>query len=133
MRTSFAPTLERVLRREPPPAAAPAEAAPPDAPAVESRSEPSARVPATPRPDNRPPQYPLDGRPRGDEGEVVLAVHVDAAAAVAVLEVAVTSGHAALDRAAVRAVSSWHFEPARVDGVAVASETTVSVEFRIDG
>lgn len=139
-RASFTPTLERVVRREPapppqapPPPAAPAEVAPSPALSVESRSEPSAYVPATPRADNRPPAYPLEARRRGHGGEVVLAVRVDAGGAVAGLEVAVSSGHAALDRAAVRAVSRWRFEPARVGGVAIATETTVAVEFRLDG
>lgn len=132
------PTLERVVLRESaaapsrPPAPPTADARPADAASVASPPEQSARVPATPRHDNRPPSYPLEARRRGHEGTVTLAVRVAADGAVASLDIAVSSGHAALDRAAVRAVSAWRFEPARVDGVPVATETSVSIEFRLD-
>ena len=47
------------------------------------------------------------------------------------VEVAHSSGHVALDRAAVKAVARWKFRPATIAGVAMASEVTVPIRFQL--
>jgi len=49
---------------------------------------------------------------------------------VGAVELLVSSGDAELDRAAVAALSGWHFEPARRDGRPVDSYYVVWVTFR---
>jgi TonB family protein len=62
---------------------------------------------------------------------VLLTITIGADGAVERVEVDTSSGHEELDRAAVEAAEGWRFEPARLDGVAVAHEVRVPVEFRL--
>jgi protein TonB len=81
---------------------------------------------ANPRPD-----YPWLSRRRGEEGRVVLRVTVDAEGSAAVVEVAASSGHDRLDRAALAAVRRWRFAPARQGGKAIPGTVAVLVTFRL--
>jgi protein TonB len=78
-------------------------------------------IPASPdnRFRNRPPVYPFDAAARGEHGEVVVVIHVSEYGVSAGADVAVTSGVASLDRAALDAVRKWHFRPAMKDGRSV--------------
>jgi protein TonB len=78
-------------------------------------------IPASPddRFRNRPPIYPLDAAVRGQQGEVEVVIHVSEYGVAAGADVAVTSGVASLDRAALDAVRKWHFRPAMKDGRSV--------------
>ncbi len=58
-----------------------------------------------------PPKYPRRARQRAYQGVVSLTVLVDAEGRVKDLKVARSSGYKSLDRAAVRAVRKWIFEP----------------------
>lgn len=80
---------------------------------------------------NPPPRYPAVARRRGYEGRVVLRVVVDANGAVEAIEVAESSGHRILDRAALRTVRAWRFVPARRDGAPVAASVAVPVRFTL--
>jgi protein TonB len=60
-------------------------------------------------------------------------VQVDPAGQVLDLSVLGSSGHAALDGAALRAVRRWRFEPARQNGMPVFATVTVGITFRLDG
>jgi periplasmic protein TonB len=75
-------------------------------------------IPASPddRFRNRPPIYPNDAAVRGQQGAVVLVIHVGENGVSASADVAETSGVASLDRAALDAVRKWHFRPAMKDG-----------------
>jgi len=74
-------------------------------------------LPAVPRYSENPsPRYPPIARRRGYEGRVMLYVKVLADGTVGDLEVRETSGHAMLDRAAVKTVRKWKFEPALREG-----------------
>lgn len=62
------------------------------------------------------PRYPQMSKARGDEGTVVLDIHVDAAGAVVAVRVLESSGHALLDESARKCVRErWRFRPARED------------------
>lgn len=75
------------------------------------------------------PPYPRMARMRGQEGRVTLSVRVAADGRVAAVEVAGSSGHPLLDRAAARTVADWRLEPARRAGVAVPAVETISIRF----
>ena len=78
-----------------------------------------------------PPGYPEGERERGVQGSVRLRVGVAADGSVASVEVAVTSGSAALDEAALECVRGWRFLPATADGTPVASVVLQPVTFRL--
>jgi protein TonB len=76
-------------------------------------------------------RYPTRARRLGFEGTVTLLVHVRADGTVARVDVAESSGHDELDRAAAEAAARWRFEPARRDGRPVAHDARVPVEFKL--
>lgn len=78
---------------------------------------------------NPSPKYPEIARRRGYEGEVLLSVMVADDGTVATLKVKQSSGHSILDRAAVKAVALWKFEPARRMGVPVPLTVDIPVRF----
>lgn len=75
------------------------------------------------------PDYPARALRRGESGEVLLRIHVDARGIPARVEVASSSGSKDLDRAATRAVQRWRFRPAMHDGTPVAGEVNVPISF----
>jgi protein TonB len=80
---------------------------------------------------NPPPAYPAESKRAGEEGVVLLAVHVDQQGRPASVRVRRSSGFSRLDRAAVTAVHRWRFKPAKVAGMPVASEVEVPVRFQL--
>lgn len=100
--------------------------APPPQPAA-------AYVSARPRADNAAPEYPASERAMGHEGTVVVDVRIDAQGIVVDVSLAEPSAYPGLNRAALRAVRGWRFEPATQDGVPVAGRLEVPVVFRLRG
>ncbi len=82
---------------------------------------------------NHPPRYPYLARIRALEGKVVLRVRVHPNGRPGRVTVLRTSGHAILDREAVRAVKAWRFDAARQNGIAVSGVVDVPVTFRLNG
>ncbi|MGB1220349.1 MAG: energy transducer TonB [Alcanivoracaceae bacterium] len=82
---------------------------------------------------NPPPVYPSTSRRRGEEGTVVLAIHIDARGRVTAARVARSSGHARLDRVALEAVRHWRYQPATRAGVAIAWDYRQPVVFSLSG
>ncbi len=120
------------------PAAPPEAPAPAETPAAEPTSvppapvaAPAADVPAAPRADNPPPNYPEADRVRGHEGSVGVRVLVDEYGVVQDLELAEPCAHPGLNREALRAVRHWRFVPAQRAGVPAAGVADVVVEFRL--
>ncbi|MBS0639707.1 MAG: energy transducer TonB [Proteobacteria bacterium] len=91
-------------------------------------------IPASPddRYRNRPPVYPRESVARGDRGAVILIIHVSERGVSTGADVAQSSGHAALDRAALEAVRSWRFRPALKDGKAVPFDMPMRFIFEAD-
>jgi len=112
----------------PAPAAAPlpplADAAPVAAPATADAAQTAPRPISTPG-----PNYPRASLRRGESGEVLLRVHVDARGRTASVDIIRSSQFNRLDQAAVSAVRRWRFEPATRDGQPVAGEVQVPVDF----
>lgn len=82
---------------------------------------------------NPKPAYPLMARRRGLQGLVRLDVKVNAEGIPTAVRVKDSSGHEALDEAALTAVWHWRFAPARRGGEAVEGSVVVPVRFNLDG
>lgn len=129
---------EPLLRpAEPPPILALREDAP--TPAVTSPRELAPPAPVTPPRfdadylNNPPPEYPFLARRNGEQGAVVLRVHVTPAGLPDQVEVHRSSGSVRLDRAAQEAVWRWKFIAARQGDQAVAAWVLVPIRFSLEG
>ena len=79
---------------------------------------------------NRPPPYPNDAAMRGEQGDVLVVIHVAASGLAAGAEVAQSSGSASLDEAAITAVKKWHFHPAMKEGQPIPFDMEIRFDFR---
>lgn len=79
---------------------------------------------------NRPPPYPSDAAMRGEQGDVLVVIHVAASGLAAGADVAQSSGSASLDEAAITAVKKWHFHPAMKEGQAIPFDMEIRFDFR---
>jgi len=118
-----APVRITSLRREPP--------APEPAPEPRQAVVAAHVTAAVPHGECRPPRYPATAQRLGEEGHVLLSVHVGVDGGVLSVEVEESSGYGLLDEAAVAAVREWTFEPAREGGRAVESLVRVPFRFRL--
>jgi TonB family protein len=73
------------------------------------------------------PIYPLEARQRVVQGAVVMKATI--AADGTVKNFKITNGDPILRNAARDAVTQWRYEPARVEGVAFAVDTTITLNF----
>ncbi len=80
---------------------------------------------------NAPPRYPYLARRQGQEGRVVLRVRVSTGGDPMSVRVRQSSGYRRLDDAAVKAVGTWRFTPARRGGIPVAGAVDVPISFRL--
>ncbi len=114
-------------------------AAQPAPPAPVSRPEPRPQPEPQPRGPTRNPQvvnwrepaYPEQARQQGIEGTVILRLTVAADGTPRDIEVARSSGHSALDSAAVTHLQRTRFLPALRDGEPVDMAITFRVRFRL--
>jgi TonB family protein len=81
---------------------------------------------------NRDPVYPVEAVRRGEEGTVVLLVHITPLGEAGSIDVLQTSGYPELDEAARSAVLHWHFNPAKQDDVPIATDFSLQVKFSLD-
>ncbi len=77
------------------------------------------------------PRYPYLARRHGQEGRVVLRVLVTAAGDAKAVFIRRSSGYRLLDEAALKAVGTWRFVPARKADMPVAGAVDVPVSFRL--
>ncbi len=112
-----------------PPADATVAPAEPVTPPITATREPPRIAEAT----CPPPDYPRLAQRRGAQGTVWLRLEVasDGRPDTVILEV--SSGHAALDEAALAAARGWRLEPARANGVGVTGVLRVPIQFRLTG
>lgn len=91
-----------------------------------------ARVDAPPKPMRTiRPDYPRSARQRGEQGDVVLEISVAADGSVSSVAVATSSGFADLDAAALKAVGSARFTPAKSGDEPVASTARLTLTFKL--
>jgi len=102
----------------------------PTAPAASDAA--SAVVLAKPRYNqNPPPDYPSIAQRRRYQGTVILDVYVLEDGQVGDLRVAESSNYSLLDRAAIKAVRRWQFDPARKGDREVAMWVKVPIRFNL--
>lgn len=82
-------------------------------------------------PTNIPPSYPSVALQSGHEGRVILRVTVRADGTVDRLQLETSSGYQSLDDAALLAVQSWRFTPAKSKGQFTHAEILVPVRFSV--
>lgn len=82
--------------------------------------------------DNPPPSYPPLARRNGEQGRVLLRVHVTAGGAAEAVELRTSSGSPRLDQAALETVKRWHFVPARQGDQPVAAWVLVPINFTLE-
>ncbi|MBC3873188.1 energy transducer TonB [Undibacterium flavidum] len=80
---------------------------------------------------NPAPNYPAVAQRRGLEGTVVLRVKVLATGFPDDVQVSKSSGHSVLDEAAIKAVLSWTFDPAKRGKTAIDGVVSVPIIFKI--
>ena len=99
------------------------------APAVAPKQ---AKIDAPPKPNKTiRPDYPKGARQRGEQGDVVLEIRVNAAGIVDRVDIVSPSGFPELDEAAVRAARAARFTPAKSGGSAVASTARLTLTFKL--
>jgi protein TonB len=99
---------------------------------TDAGSESAASGTTTATPDylrNPPPPYPRESRLSGEHGTVLLAVSLSSDGSVQSLAIKESSGFSRLDTAALQAVKSWKFRPAKLAGVSISSSIYVPVKF----
>ncbi len=77
------------------------------------------------------PIYPSDALRAGVEGTTLIRLEVGVRGNVASARIARSSGHASLDRAAIKAARKWRFSPATRNGSPAASSVIVPIQFRL--
>jgi protein TonB len=123
------------------PAAEPAPPPPPAAPAPMAAVDPApAPPPVAISPPlfnadylaNPPPPYPSLSRRTGEQGRVILRVHVTPGGTVDDIQVRTSSGHARLDDSALETVKRWKFVPAKQGAQPIAAWVLVPISFGLD-
>lgn len=113
------PEPVREVAPEPVQQAAPAAPAPPAPPVQQATPAPEAPAPVTPpRTDaahlnNPAPQYPALSRRLGEQGRVMLDVYILPDGSVGEIKLNRSSGFPRLDNAALQAVKTWKYVPAK--------------------
>jgi protein TonB len=82
---------------------------------------------------NAPPRYPVAARHAGEQGTVTLRALVSREGLPARVDIEKTSGSRQLDNAALEAVRTWRFAPARQGAEPVESWWVVPIVFRLEG
>jgi len=80
---------------------------------------------------NPPPNYPMFARRKGYQGIVVLEVRIDRKGSVSQVKVFRSSQYPVLDKAAIKAVKNWSFEPGKKEGTPVDMWVTIPIRFRL--
>jgi protein TonB len=80
---------------------------------------------------NPRPAYPLVAIRQGAQGQVLLLVEVLTDGRAGRIDLEKSSGHAALDAAAINAVRAWRFTPARKDGLLATQTVSIPIQFNL--
>ena len=105
---------------------------PPPAPPAPTVAPKQAKIDAPPKPHKTiKPDYPKGARQRGEQGEVILEIRVNAAGNVDRVDIVSSCGFPELDEAAVRAARTARFTPAKSGGSPVASTARLKLDFKL--
>lgn len=129
---STAPATVTAPALAPMPVAAPPAAAPTASPAAAPAPSFSAARFDAAYLENPHPKYPPLSRRLGEEGKVLLKVHVSPDGQAATVDIEKSSNFVRLDEAARLAVSRWRFVPAKRGEKSVEASVIVPIVFRLD-
>ena len=105
---------------------------PPPAPPAPAVAPKQAKIDAPPKPHKTiKPDYPKGARQRGEQGEVILEIRVNAAGIVDRVDIVSSCGFPELDEAAARAARRARFTPAKSGGSPVASTARLKLDFKL--
>ena len=105
---------------------------PPPSPPAPAVAPKQAKIDAPPKPHKTiKPDYPKGARQRGEQGDVVLEIRVNAAGIVDRVDIVFSCGFSELDEAAVRAARTARFTPAKSGGSPVASTARLTLSFKL--
>ena len=109
----------------------PAPPSPAPVPVVTAPSRTDVSIPASYSASNQKPIYPNMSKRLGEQGTVVLRVLVKADGNAGEVEVKSSSSYPRLDQAAIDAVKTWRFNPAKIDGKAIDEWYQVPIPFKL--
>ncbi len=81
---------------------------------------------------NKPPSYPRLARERGHEGTAILRIQITSKGLVNGVQLLETSGFKMLDKAAIKSVKEWKFQPATRFGMVVKSVLEIQFVFKLN-
>ena len=81
---------------------------------------------------NKLPAYPAEASLHGQQGTVVVLVHVSPEGLARGVDIARSSGYPVLDQAARDAVARWHFLPAVKDGQPLPFDMLARLQFKLE-
>jgi protein TonB len=81
---------------------------------------------------NPKPAYPLIARQHGEQGRVLLSIHIAPSGRPSEVDIVSSSGFAVLDQAAQSTVQNWHFNPAELNGKPVGSVLLFPIQFQLE-
>src|SRR5262249_5118483 len=105
----------------------PVEAPPPVAARAAVEAPPKFKRP----PGTTDDYYPPASKRAGEEGSIVVAIHVQEDGSIDKVEIAESSGFPRLDQGAIPYVKQWRLTPATRDGKPVAITWRVRVTFKL--
>ncbi len=83
--------------------------------------------------ERRASNYPYDMQRKGEQGWVDIAFVISPEGEVVEPVIDASSGQRAFERAALKSIKDWRFEPARRDGKAVPRRSRTRIEFVLEG
>ena len=126
------PTAPKLVEPEPEREQMETPSIPPPSPPAPAVAPKQAKIDAPPKPHKTiKPDYPKGARQRGEQGDVVLEIRVNAAGIVDRVDIVFSCGFSELDEAAVRAARTARFTPAKSGGSPVASTARLKLDFKL--
>jgi TonB family protein len=80
---------------------------------------------------NPGPVYPAAAEAAGEEGTVVLQLHISPSGKVRRFKVKQSSGFADLDSAAITTALNWHYLPAAMNGYTRTDDMDLAIQFKL--
>jgi protein TonB len=77
------------------------------------------------------PIYPVAAQVNGEQGDLVMRLHVTSGGRVTKIEVVKSTGYRDLDNAGIDAALGWHYLPAVENGSTASGWATVHLEFSL--
>lgn len=81
---------------------------------------------------NHPPVYPKLSKRLKEEGTVMLSLLISSQGRIDEISIHESSGYSRLDKAALSAATKWRYEPATVNGMAIAQHYLMPIEFKLN-